>query len=57
MTQTSTAATAAPEAKTYPPASAFAAQAHIDAAKYEEMYQASISDPEAFWGEHGKIID
>ncbi|WP_224817122.1 acetate--CoA ligase [Hasllibacter sp. MH4015] len=31
--------------------------AHIDAAKYEEMYAASINDPEAFWGEHGKRID
>jgi acetyl-CoA synthetase len=30
---------------------------HIDAAKYEEMYEASIRDPEAFWGEHGKRID
>ena len=31
--------------------------AHIDAAKYEEMYAASINDPEGFWGEHGKRID
>jgi acetyl-CoA synthetase len=30
---------------------------HIDAAKYKEMYAASIADPEAFWGEHGKRID
>jgi len=33
------------------------ANAHIDAASYEEMYAASINDPEAFWGEHGKRID
>ena len=41
----------------YPPSSEVAAKAHIDAAKYEEMYAASINDPEAFWGEHGKRID
>ena len=41
----------------YPPSSEVAAKAHIDAAKYKEMYAASINDPEAFWGEHGKRID
>ncbi|QHQ36795.1 acetate--CoA ligase [Algicella marina] len=30
---------------------------HVDAAKYEEMYKASIADPEAFWGEEGKRLD
>ncbi|MEC8040263.1 MAG: AMP-binding protein, partial [Pseudomonadota bacterium] len=35
----------------------FAENAHIDAAKYEEMYAASIADPAAFWGEHGKRLD
>jgi acetyl-CoA synthetase len=34
-----------------------AASAHIDAAKYDEMYARSIKDPEGFWGEHGKRID
>ncbi|MEO0343542.1 MAG: acetate--CoA ligase [Pseudomonadota bacterium] len=43
--------------KTYPPSSDFAANAHIDAAKYNDMYAASISDPETFWGEHGKRVD
>ncbi|WP_101068578.1 acetate--CoA ligase [Roseovarius salinarum] len=43
--------------KTYPPNPEFAAKAHIDAAKYEEMYAASINDPEGFWSEHGKRID
>ena len=33
------------------------AGAHIDADKYTAMYEASISDPEAFWGEHGKRLD
>ncbi|HMB14561.1 MAG TPA: AMP-binding protein, partial [Roseovarius sp.] len=43
--------------QTYAPSADFAAKAHIDAAKYEEMYAASISDPVAFWAEHGKRID
>ncbi len=34
-----------------------ARQYHIDAAKYQEMYSASIADPEAFWAEQGKRID
>ncbi|MDT8328949.1 MAG: AMP-binding protein, partial [Roseovarius sp.] len=42
---------------TYPPSADFAANAHIDAATYTEMYDASITDPAAFWGEHGKRID
>ena len=32
-------------------------RAYIDDAKYREMYAASVNDPDAFWGEHGKIID
>jgi acetyl-CoA synthetase len=32
-------------------------RAYVDRAKYDEMYATSISDPEAFWGEHGKRID
>jgi acetyl-CoA synthetase len=31
--------------------------AHVDAARYEDMYAASVSDPVAFWGEQGKRID
>ncbi|GAB5447946.1 MAG: acetate--CoA ligase [Gymnodinialimonas sp.] len=31
--------------------------AHIDTATYDDMYAASINDPDAFWGEHGKRID
>ena len=37
--------------KTYPPSAELAAAAHIDAAKYEEMYARSIADPDGFWGE------
>jgi len=36
---------------------AAAARAHVDDAGYRAMYEASIADPEAFWGEHGKRLD
>ncbi|MEM7073871.1 MAG: acetate--CoA ligase [Pseudomonadota bacterium] len=42
---------------TFAPTHAFSENAHIDAARYEEMYAASLSDPEGFWGEQGKRID
>ena len=42
---------------TYPPAPDFVATAHIDAARYDAMYAASVADPDAFWAEHGKRID
>ena len=32
-------------------------RAHVDQARYREMYEASIRDPEAFWAEHGRRID
>ena len=31
--------------------------AHCDTAKYREMYQESISDPDKFWGREGKRLD
>ena len=43
--------------KRFPPSSAFAANAHINATKYAEMYATSIADPDAFWHEHGKRIE
>ncbi|HEY9038125.1 MAG TPA: acetate--CoA ligase [Roseovarius sp.] len=43
--------------KTYPPSPEFAKNAHIDAAKYEKMYAASIKDPEGFWAEHARDLD
>jgi acetyl-CoA synthetase len=46
-----------PEGKTHAPSVETVARAHVDSAKYEEMYAASLNDPEAFWGEHGKRID
>ncbi len=32
-------------------------RSHLDADSYREMYAASVDDPEAFWGEHGRRID
>ncbi|MGB0959098.1 MAG: acetate--CoA ligase [Halocynthiibacter sp.] len=43
--------------KMYPPSAEFAANAHISADKYQEMYTASITNPDAFWGEQGKRLD
>ena len=45
------------EVHTHPVPAAVAAHALIDNTKYREMYQASIDDPEAFWGEHGRRLD
>ncbi|WP_121064180.1 acetate--CoA ligase [Chachezhania antarctica] len=45
------------EVASYPPSADFVGGAHVDAAKYDEMYKASIADPEAFWTEHAKRID
>ncbi|MEL6623195.1 MAG: acetate--CoA ligase, partial [Pseudomonadota bacterium] len=41
----------------YPVPAEWAARAWIDQAKYQEMYERSIADPEGFWGEMGKRID
>ena len=41
----------------YPVPAEFAAKANLSPEKYREMYAASIADPEAFWGEHGKRLD
>ena len=38
-----------PEDKLYPVPESFSSSAHIDAEKYQSMYQHSISDPENFW--------
>ncbi|GAA6187539.1 acetate--CoA ligase [Litorivita sp. NS0012-18] len=43
--------------QSYPPSAAFTKASHADKATYDQMYAASINDPEAFWGEHGKRID
>jgi len=41
----------------YPVPAEWAEKAWADNDKYLEMYQASIDDPEAFWGEQGKRIN
>ncbi|MGV6847498.1 MAG: acetate--CoA ligase [Marinibacterium sp.] len=41
----------------HPPSPEIVAHAHVDAARYETMYAASVADPAAFWGEHGKRLD
>ena len=43
--------------KTYPVPASVAEHALITAARYRDWYARSISDPDAFWGEHGKRID
>ena len=44
-------------AGTYPASAEFIANAHVDAARYQAMYAHSVSDPVAFWAEHGQRID
>ena len=41
----------------FPVPATLAADAKVDNARYEEMYAASLKDPEAFWGEAGKRLD
>ena len=43
--------------KTYPVSAEWAKRAYVDDARYKAMYDQSINDPNAFWGEHGKRID
>ena len=44
-------------AKTYPPSADMAERAHVNAARYEEMYRASVEDTDAFWREQAQRID
>ena len=41
----------------FPVKPAIAARAHVDAAKYGEMYQRAVSDPDGFWAEQSKRVD
>ena len=41
----------------FPVPSAVARKAHIDAARYEELYRRSLEDPEGFWAEQARILD
>ncbi|MCR9108914.1 MAG: hypothetical protein NXH94_08465, partial [Rhodobacteraceae bacterium] len=41
----------------YPPSSEVVSGAHVDAARYEEMYARSVSDPDGFWAEQAQRLD
>jgi len=43
--------------KVYDVPADWAKRGWINEAQYEEMYARSITDPQGFWGEHGKRID
>jgi acetyl-CoA synthetase len=43
--------------QTHAPSSDFVSHAHINAARYEEMYAASIATPDQFWAEQAQRID
>ena len=43
--------------KVYDVPAEWAKRAWLDKSKYDEMYKRSLSDPNGFWGEHGKRID
>jgi acetyl-CoA synthetase len=43
--------------KIYAPTAAFAQNAHANKSTYENMYAASITDPDAFWAEQGQRLD
>ena len=45
------------EHKTYPVLKDATKNAHADAAKYKEMYERSVSDPDGFWGDEGKRLE
>jgi acetyl-CoA synthetase len=42
------------DVKQYPVPAEFAAKSHIDDARYQEMYQRSVEDPEGFWAEQAE---
>ncbi|MFK7874325.1 MAG: acetate--CoA ligase [Paracoccaceae bacterium] len=43
--------------ETYAPPATMVENAHVDAAKYQEMYAASLNDTDAFWAQQAKRID
>ncbi len=45
------------DSKSYPVPADFATWSNLNPASYASMYEASIADPEAFWGEHGQRLD
>jgi acetyl-CoA synthetase len=45
-----------PEGQIFPVPDTLARDSWCDAAKYQQMYDRSVKDPEGFWGEHGRRI-
>ena len=45
------------EKRTFPPSDETVARAHINAEKYNEMYERSISEPDSFWLEQAETLD
>lgn len=45
------------ENELFPVAADWAKRAWVDAGKYKAMYEQSVQDPAAFWGEQGKRVD
>ncbi|MEO0747447.1 MAG: acetate--CoA ligase, partial [Pseudomonadota bacterium] len=43
--------------KTYSPATSMIEMAHVNEAKYNDMYASSISDPDSFWSNEARRID
>jgi acetyl-CoA synthetase len=43
--------------KAYPVSPEWASRAWLDNAKYQALYQRSVSDPDGFWGEIGRRLD
>ncbi len=43
--------------ETFPVKPSIAARAHVNEADYTRLYDQSITDPDAFWGEQGKRLD
>ncbi|WP_375176086.1 acetate--CoA ligase [Pseudooceanicola sp.] len=40
--------------QTYPPSAEFVKNAHVDEARYKAMYEASLADPDKFWGDEAR---
>jgi len=46
------------EKRTFPPSKEFSSKAHIKSlAEYKKMYEKSIKDPDAFWGEQAQDLE
>ncbi len=45
------------EKRTFPPSDEVVQRAHINAEKYKELYERSISDPDGFWLEQAETLD